>query len=1244
MNRLLALFGALLLAFYAQQIFTGADPGVPRDGLLLYVAAALLFIWSTARPAPLRVADRVLWRAWTRPGLALVVAGLAAAGASLLLLWSDLQNLPGLLLWPLAAVLYLAGAFWEKRHPAPVEQPDAKAPAVLAAQGATAGPRGGQWLREHWDLLVLAAIVVVAIFVRFYQLEVFPNGCQSDECNNGLDALKWLAGAPYTPYAETNEGQATFFTYLIALSFQLFGVGVAQMRMVSAAVGVLTVLAFYYLARDLYGRYPALVATALFATSRWHVTFSRIVYELIMQPLALILLVFFLLRGLRDGRRRDWALAGLMLTVGMNTYTAFRIVPLIVALFLAFWLVRALVMAWRSRRAIWPAVRQDVDGIAVMAGGVFVTILPLGVYILQNWDIFTGRIRKIGIMDEVARAGSWEPVRANLLKALSMFHWQGDGAALNNLPGAPMFDTLVAIFFILGMGYSLWYALQLRSLPVLYILWFAGILSLGVFSATHEAPTARRTIGIAPLGYLMVALVADQVFARWRQTWRGMGNRVLGFATAALVIVVVFGNARTYFAVQALHPDVWAAYSPVESAIGRYLVDLPADATVLVDPRFEHHSAVRLIGRERPFRAFDPIRDIPFRVQAGDAASANTPGAQLIYVLDPVDKPLVALLETIYPAGQAQEHRDRYDRLHFLSFAVGIAQAQAMQGLVGNFYPAAQPDGAPAATLATAALDLDLAQAPLAPPFAATWSGTLLVDEFGEYAFDLRAAGDHATLQIDQQAALSVRGDGQNTLTMTLPAGFHSLRLDYASGADPGRVQVRWSGPRGGEEILGAGALYAFDLGQRGLIGYYYPNAGWQDPPALVRTDLLITANTLLPVPYSVRWLGKLAAPVSGDYILGTLSDDGSFVYVDGQLVVDNGGVHGAEERQGAIYLEQGFHDIEVRYFEDGGSRELQLWWQPPGQGRSVVDNSYLFPLSGAALPADLALPSLPAIAAELAPVGVASGELGDADRLPGTATIVASGFQQPRGIAVDAAGRFYVAESATGKVQVMAPDGTRLSVLPPGADRFQDPTDVIADVAGVSVLDGSGRVLQYTPDGELRAKIGEATHSFDRSRGLGGDVQGKIWVANTPAGTVLTFDASGALTQQLPVWPGEDAQPVDVQVGLDGRIFVTDAGRARLVRYGADGQRERAWNIAPANSVDSPHLALDAQGRLYMTEPESGRVLQLDPAGELLGIWDLPAQLGRFVKPVGIAVGPDGRVWVTDADGGNVIVIDPAE
>ena len=122
------------------------------------------------------------------------------------------------------------------------------------------------------------------------------------------------------------------------------------------------------------------------------------------------------------------------------------------------------------------------------------------------------------------------------------------------------------------------------------------------------------------------------------------------------------------------------------------------------------------------------------------------------------------------------------------------------------------------------------------------------------------------------------------------------------------------------------------------------------------------------------------------------------------------------------------------------------------------------------------------------------------------------------------------------------------------------------------------------------------------------------------------------------------EAQPTDVVVGLDGRIFVADPVAKKLTRYSPDGQRERAWPLAAANTMDSPHLAVDAQGRIYLTEPEAGRVLQMDATGELMGMWDLPAQLGRFVKPIGIAVGPDGRIWVTDVAGGNLIAITPGQ
>ena len=210
----------------------------------------------------------------------------------------------------------------------------------------------------------------MALFLRVYQINTFPNGCQSDECNNGMDALKWLNGRLYTPYAETNEGQATLFTYLIAFMFKLAGVGITQMRLVSAIVATLSLLAFYFLARELFDWHIALPTTALFAVSRWHLTFSRIVYELIMVPLVESLLFLFLIRAVRYGRRRDWAWTGLMLALGMNTYTAFRIVPFVVGIFLLYWLITH-----------WQRWRETIEGSLVMAAGGIVGVAPLGVYI-----------------------------------------------------------------------------------------------------------------------------------------------------------------------------------------------------------------------------------------------------------------------------------------------------------------------------------------------------------------------------------------------------------------------------------------------------------------------------------------------------------------------------------------------------------------------------------------------------------------------------------------------------------------------------------------------------------------------------------------------------------------------------------------------------------------------------------------------------------------------------------------------
>ncbi len=1263
MNRLLGLLLAFVLGVWAQRILTGPAPGIPRDALILFLLAAVAFTWSAWAPRPLRRPGAAIRRPWPRAGRVLTVAGLLVGLVSLFLLWQDLTSLPGLLLWPTAVVLFVGGTLFEPRGAASNGQSSGRSdqpkPSAVHRSPLTA----------HWDLLVLALILAVAWWARFHQLDIYPNGCQSDECNNGLDALKWLSGAGYTPYAETNEGQATFFTYLIALSFQLFGVGVTQMRFVSAVIGVLTVGAFYFLSRDLYDRRAALAATALLAADRWHITFSRIVYELIMQPLFMILLVFFLLRGLRGGRRRDWALAGVMLAAGLNTYTAFRVVPFLVAAFLLFWVVRSLVIEWWSRRHDLAAqpftdLRHDLSGMALLAGGAFTAVLPLGVYIIKNWNIFIGRIQHISVMRDVERVGSNQPIFDNLRKTLYMFNWQGDAAALNNLPGEPMLGAVVAVIFVLGLGYSVWHLLRAEPLPVLYVMWFSAVASLAVLSVAHEAPTARRTIGLVPLIYLLVALVFDQVFLVWRAAWGGLGQRALNGMVAVAVVATMASGLNTYFRVQAPHPDVWAAYSPNESAVARFLTTLPADATVLITPQFEHHSSIKLIARDHPHQALSPAQDLPYR--------GSTTG-DLVYVLEPVDRPLFGLLEQVYPGGVGEEYRDRYGRVLFLSYTVPQAELAATQGLIGRFYSSYPPTTPPEAEETIRQVDLDMTAAPLATPYFALWEGSLLVPQYGEYTFDLLAEGDAAALQIGREQRLELPEGGAGQLTITLPEGFHPLRLEYRAEQRAGRLQLTWAGPGFEARVAGGDDLYTFNLGSQGLIGYYYPNAEWQGPPSLIRNDLLIFANNPLREPFSILWRGKIAIPETGNYIFGTRSDDGSFVFIDGQMVVDNGGNHGAQDREGSIFLEEGFHDIEVRYNELVGSREMQLWWQPPGQGRAVIDTRYLFPLEGAEIPAGLTLPPPPEIVdlqtePSLEP-GVAPGgrppvpggapavrPSGEFPVLPATVLwtyggVCGGGVDQlstPRGVAISpVTGDVFIADAGNGRIVRLSVDGAFLAAFGeagPGPDQFQEAFDLVVEPTGmVVVLDATAQqLLRFTPDGEYLTTFG-ADLTFYRPRGLGVDLVGQLVVADTGGVRIVKLDPGGAFLGQV---GGRDTglaekQPTDAVITPQGEIYYVEAENGAVTRIGVDGSLASWTGPFPASTIDGPHLAWRPAGGLYVSDPEGRRVLVFDANGQPVG--QLAADLG-LAKPVGIAAaaGDAGteRVIVVDSQSCQVIAL----
>lgn len=72
-------------------------------------------------------------------------------------------------------------------------------------------------------------------------------------------------------------------------------------------------------------------------------------------------------------------------------------------------------------------------------------------------------------------------------------------------------------------------------------------------------------------------------------------------------------------------------------------------------------------------------------------------------------------------------------------------------------------------------------------------------------------------------------------------------------------------------------------------------------------------------------------------------SDDGSMLYIDDELIINNDGNHGMTEKSDKAYLQAGFHKIKVVYFDSGGGNDLQLKYSIKGGEKEPVPVSMLF-------------------------------------------------------------------------------------------------------------------------------------------------------------------------------------------------------------------------------------------------------------------------------------------------------------
>ncbi len=137
----------------------------------------------------------------------------------------------------------------------------------------------------------------------------------------------------------------------------------------------------------------------------------------------------------------------------------------------------------------------------------------------------------------------------------------------------------------------------------------------------------------------------------------------------------------------------------------------------------------------------------------------------------------------------------------------------------------------------------------------------------------------------------------------------------------------------------------------RGLQTIYFQNKSFYGKPKAHELSRMINLKSAkidevspTRTNYSIEWKGYLLIDEEDLYEFTTFSDDGSMVFIDNILVVDNGGFHPLRKVSGRIFLRPGFHSIWVRYCQGAGADVLLFYGNKLGTKRMPIHREQLFP------------------------------------------------------------------------------------------------------------------------------------------------------------------------------------------------------------------------------------------------------------------------------------------------------------
>jgi DNA-binding beta-propeller fold protein YncE len=304
-----------------------------------------------------------------------------------------------------------------------------------------------------------------------------------------------------------------------------------------------------------------------------------------------------------------------------------------------------------------------------------------------------------------------------------------------------------------------------------------------------------------------------------------------------------------------------------------------------------------------------------------------------------------------------------------------------------------------------------------------------------------------------------------------------------------------------------------------------------------------------------------------------------------------------------------------------------------------------------------------------------------------------AASLNEPAGIAADALGNIYVADTANRRIRKITPAGAIVTlagdggIAPTGdggaatAATLNQPEGVALDASSgdLYIADtGNNRVRKAGADGVIRTVAGTGAACFNgdeglaadaaltRPRGVAVDSGGALLIVDGGNSRVRRVDSQGVVTRVFGADPREVSAdkaltgPWAVAVDGDGRVYIAEAGthRVRVVNVGGSSAVIAKGLNRPSGLAWDPDAGIQPKGGfypdagLYIADTGNQVVRRLDSGGNLSIVAGTgargfsgdggPAAKAELNAPMGLAVDGAGNLYIADQQNHRIRRVSP--